>query len=216
MKIFKLGAVLLLALGIVAGCSNEFNGSVEPNDPEADAMQGFLAKRSSVNASNTAAVPPVATATDAVEIPWPSPLPSAYALDPLAVTVAKGGSMLKSYTLTMSNGNKFNMVFAVYVAPGSVTKDVTLNFTLDKNFVGVNCSPDGTVFSTPILMGWQVSNLGTLPFTSDVKVGFYYANPSTGKHEGMPSKLTWADPANGVLGTIDASIPHFSKFCFGR
>jgi hypothetical protein len=203
MKIGKLSFALVLLLGIVAGCSNQ-SSPVDPATPAGEALGKAAA---TVSASGTG---------DVTEILWPAPLPQAYALDSVKIVAGKGGALLlRSYNYTMSNGRVFKVSFTVVAGPNAVNKDVTLKFNLDPNAVGLQCTPEGTKFSAPILIGLQITGLGTLSLPTDAQVGFYYADP-TNKHEKMLAKSVWVDQIAGNIGTIDASIPHFSKFTFAR
>jgi hypothetical protein len=126
---------------------------------------------------------------------------------------SKGGSMFIGDYLSAKNG-KQDYVYASLTFPaGAFSGTKTITMTLDNKTLTGTFSPSMT-FSKSASFSALYGGVN-LSSSTQSQYTFVYYSPSGVKYS-ISSSYIYFDKTNGVLGILNAQLPHFSRYGFVR
>ncbi|MBM2840471.1 MAG: hypothetical protein HW412_999 [Bacteroidetes bacterium] len=149
--------------------------------------------------------------------PTPIALPRAGTKKPVVsrsvtVTPSQGGSVDAVLEYTSASTGKTVKVHAyLYVPAGAVNGNKTITMTMDTSVVGVQYAPKGLKFTGWSFLLLEAYNLDPIP--SGSQIGFYYFNDNGGSEPRTWSSMTTTSTSIKMIG---GTVPHFSRYAFGR
>jgi hypothetical protein len=130
------------------------------------------------------------------------------------ITKSSGGS-IKIYFPTKNNGS---LTGTLVFPAGAVSADVTVTLSMDKQSmreIKLDFSPSA-VFLKPAILNFVAYGLDLSWIKPSTEIGFFYYNPVTGKSERMIADKVVVNVSNGYMYCLNAQVPHFSRYGFGR
>lgn len=112
-----------------------------------------------------------------------------------------------------ADGEKIEIYGALVVPAGAFdhTADITLVINTDQ--AAIDLFPSPMEFNVPLQLSLMYKGLDLSNMTPE-EVDFYYVNPSYNLFELLESSNKIFDPNSGILGVVNAGLPHFSRFAW--
>jgi len=109
-------------------------------------------------------------------------------------------------------GSAFNgegVYAAIYFPAGSFSGTETITMTIDTEDLSGTFSP-GMEFNTPVSFSALITGLN-LRGPGSANIEFVYEAPN-GQQTVIPNSLLFINKGQGILGILNAEIPHFSRY----
>ena len=126
---------------------------------------------------------------------------------------SKGGSLFYGDFTQTQSGNTAHVYASCYFPAGSFSGVKTITMTLDTKTCTGTFSP-GMVFSKPVSFSALFTGVD-LKYFDPTSYSFVYYAPN-GVKTVVTSSFLYMDKERGVLGILNAQLPHFSRYGFIR
>ena len=126
---------------------------------------------------------------------------------------SKGGLITYGDYNQAISGNTQQVYAACYFPAGAFVGTQTITMTLDTRRCTGTFSPAMT-FNKPVSFSALFTGVGLSTYTQSQYTFVYY--DKSGKKYVISSSYLYFDPVKGVLGVLNAQLPHFSRYGFLR
>lgn len=126
---------------------------------------------------------------------------------------SKGGMIYYGDLMQAQSGNTQQVYAACYFPAGAFSGTKTITMTLDTKTCTGTFSPSMT-FNKPVSFSALFTGVNLSGYSQSQYTFVYY--DKSGKKYVIGSSYLYFDPVKGVLGILNAQLPHFSRYGFVR